>query len=105
MRKAAFVLGLCGLLLVALFGPAHVARACPFCIAGKGPTMIEDYNEAKLVVLGTFVSAKLDPLGSVEGGTSEFKIDKVFKDQISLKGKKITLPIYKKLTDAKFVLF
>jgi hypothetical protein len=104
MRRTAIVLGFVGLLL-ALFGPAHVAEACPFCIAGKGPTMIEDYNEAKLVVLGTFVSAKLEPQGAFEGGSSDFKVDKIFKDMTNLKGKKITLPIYRKPTEAKFVLF
>jgi hypothetical protein len=109
MKISRLLLLAAAMLGVAVFSTGNPARACPFCTTGRGPTLIDDYNEAKLVVLGTFIESKMEPMGEFEAGTSKFKIAQIFKDHDIRKQEKdemvITLPIYRKVTDAKFVLF
>src|SRR4051794_10761449 len=106
MRNCRWLAVAAGLVAVALWSVGSSAQACPFCTQGKGPTLLDDFHEAKLVVLGKFIDAKLQTNGEFEGGTSTFKIAHVFKDHDIRKGKmEITLPIYRKPTDAQFVLF
>ena len=55
--------------------PARAA-ADPICCGGeRGPTLVGDFNQASLVLLGTFTN----PQGVVGNGTTDFAITKVFK--------------------------
>jgi hypothetical protein len=106
MKNFRWLASSAGLLSLALFSFADAATCCPFCLQGKGPTLAEDFNEAKLVVVGTFTNAKKEVTGEFEGGTTDFKIAKILKDHDIRKGQMtITLPVYKKPTDAQFLLF
>jgi len=107
MRNRQRLWGLAGVLAITLmFAATPVRGHCPFCTQGKGPTLLDDYTEAKLVVLGKVVKSQMAANGEFEGGTSEFEISKVFKDHEIRGGKmRITLPKYLTVTDAQFVLF
>src|SRR5437588_10887863 len=79
--------------LTAMLLPTDAPAACPFCVDERGPTMVDDYLQASFVLYGTFTNAKLDPNGGIDGGSSDFVIDKVLKDHPAVNGKKmITLP-------------
>jgi hypothetical protein len=77
---------------------------CPFCSEQKGPTFVEDFAQASLVVVGTFSNPKLGANGF--DSTTEFNIDQVVKDHEAIKGmKKITLPRYQTESKTKFLVF
>jgi hypothetical protein len=86
--------------------PARAAH-CPFCTEERGPTLVGDFDQATLVVLGTFGTAKLDNKGGLEGGTTEFIIAKPLKQHEVIKGKnRIALPKYlPSAKDKQFVIF
>src|SRR5262245_9389019 len=65
------------LALLALAYPA-AAKCCPFCDE-KGPTLLGDYKQAAMVLLGTFSNAKLDPNGNFGEGTTDFTIEVALK--------------------------
>ncbi len=84
------------------------APACPFCSQDKIPTLVGDYNQALMVLLGNFTNAKL------ADNTTDFVIDKVLKSNPYLQsgkvktvdGKKvITLPRYLPQAKNKFIIF
>src|SRR5438105_1311911 len=94
------------LALTALLATDALAAACPFCVDERGPTMVDDYLQASFVLYGTFTNAKLDPNGGIDGGSSDFVIDKVLKDHPAVNGKKmITLPKFVPASKSKFVVF
>lgn len=81
-------------------------RACPFCVAQRGPTLLGDYKQAAMVLVGRFVNAKLDAKGGLEGGTTDFAIEVVLKDHPVRKGRKvITLPRYLPNQKNRWVIF
>src|SRR5947209_8066517 len=82
------------------------ATACPFCSENAGPTLVGDFNQATIVLVGTFSNAKR--VGAKDGisGTTEFHIEKRLKDHPLVKGKDvITLPRYLPSNKSKFVIF
>src|SRR5579864_2080414 len=101
----------CLVALVALtFGGATLSmgKCCPFCSQDKIPTLAGDYNQAPMVLVGTFTNAK------VADGTTDFVIDQVLKTHDFLKGPKvktvkgkkvITLPKYLPQIKNQFVIF
>jgi hypothetical protein len=103
MIRAAF-----GMLVVAVGVAvgAVTASACPFCSEERGPTLVGDFNQAAMVLLGTFSNPMLGK-GGIEDGTTDFAIEKVIKANDIVKDKKmLTLPRY--LPNAKknqFVIF
>ncbi len=85
-----------GLLAAGLLSVPAYVEACPFCKAG-GPTLLVDFNESKLVLVGSVIESKLKPNLELGNGTTLLQITKVLKDDDVLKGKskdKITVPIY-----------
>jgi hypothetical protein len=102
LRLVLVLLAVCLVLTV----PASAATCCPFCMEQKGPTLLGDYNQAAMVLVGTFTNAKLDANSGLEGGTTDFHIEEVLKMDKMVAGKKvITLPKYVPPTKSKFVLF
>src|SRR5262245_27050286 len=96
------------LILVALPALAvpKEACACPFCVDERGPTMVDDYLQASFVLYGSFTNARLDPNGGIDGGSSDFVIEKVLKNHDMLNGKKmITLPKHVPASKSKWVVF
>jgi hypothetical protein len=87
--------------------PTIAAKAeCPFCVDERGPTLVEDFLQASMVLYGHFNNPKLDTTGGIEGGTSDFVIEKVLKDHEILKGRKvITLAKYIPASKNKFIVF
>lgn len=103
MKQSRWIMGLA---LLGLAVTIVQSYACPFCAEQKGPTLIGDFNQAQLVLLGKFTNAKLDATGGLDGGTTEFIIEEVFKDHPLVKGKKnITLPRYLPSAKNKFIIF
>lgn len=97
---------LCGLSLVAMLVLPTLLEACPFCAEQRGPTLVGDYNQAAMVLYGKFTNPKLDATGGLEGGTTDFVIEEVFKaDPIIKDKKKITLPRYLPSAKNKFIVF
>jgi hypothetical protein len=94
-----------GLLALAwLFWPAN-GQACPFCTDEKGPTLVGDFNQASLVLLGTFHNYRPSP-DEVGGGTTEFYIEKVLKTHPALQNKdKLKFRRAIPATKSKFVVF
>jgi len=91
--------------VVALTYLAAPAAACPFC-EEKGPTLLGDYKQAALVMVGTFTNPKLDPNSAYGEGTTDFRIETVLKRHEILGDKKvITLPRYVPKNDKQFLLF
>ena len=95
-----------GLLVLAwLMRPAGL-DACPFCSAeDKGPTLVGDFNQAALVMLGTFTNFR-PSTDDVSGGTTDFVIEKVLKSHDAIKNKKVIR--FKRAvppTKSKFVVF
>jgi hypothetical protein len=62
------------------------ADGCPFC-SGQGPTLIQDVNQASMVLFGTLTNPKLDK-GS-ETGTTDLQIEAVIKRHPILGDKKV----------------
>jgi len=101
---ALFLVASCALVLLP---PPALPRSvcCPFCVEQKGPTLMGDFNQAGMVLVGTFTNAKADPNGALDG-TTDFVIEQVLKSHPAIKGKKmITLPKNIPSTKSKFVLF
>jgi len=97
-----------GLLTWVLVAAPTSARCCPFCSQDKIPTLSGDYNQALMVLVGTFTNAKL------ADNTTDFVIEKVLKAHAFLDGDKvkkvdgkkvITLPRYLPQAKNKFVIF
>jgi len=97
-----------GLLTLVLVAAPTAARCCPFCSQDKIPTLSGDYNQALMVLVGTFTNAKL------ADNTTDFVIEKVLKAHAFLDGDKvkkvdgkkvITLPRYLPQAKNKFVIF
>src|SRR5947209_3816029 len=63
----------------------HPGAACPFCSEEKGPTLVGDFNQASLVLYGTFANYKPNT-GNEFGGTTDFLVEKVLKPHAILKG-------------------
>src|ERR1700730_1101671 len=80
--------------------------ACPFCSEERGPTLVGDFNQATMVLVGMFQNPMLGK-GGLEDGTTDFTIEQILKSNDIIKNKKIiTLPRY--LPNAKknkFVVF
>jgi hypothetical protein len=83
-------------------------KCCPFCSQDKIPTLAGDYNQAPMVLVGTFTNAK------VADGTTDFVIEQVLKSHDFLKGPKvktvngkkvITVPKYLPQIKNQFVIF
>jgi hypothetical protein len=92
MRRSFFVLSVVAGLIF-----SGVALACPFCMENKGMTLVGDFKQADMVVLGTFVKTR--PGKDLEF-ESDFKITEVIKPHPFLKGKDIvTLPKYQASTN------
>src|SRR5262245_23963393 len=91
--------------LLALFGGlvfSGAGSACPFCAENKGKTLVGDFKEADMVVLGKFVGAKAGKDGEF---VSDLKIVEAVKPHAFLKGKDIvTLPKYQTSTNL-FLVF
>jgi hypothetical protein len=88
--------------------PAFAAAACPFC-SMQGQTLVEDVNQASMVLYGTFTNAVPAANGDF-GGTTDLEIETVIKKNDILGDKKvITLPRYVPTTDdkkkVKFLVF
>jgi hypothetical protein len=97
-----------GSLAWGLLAAPTAARCCPFCSQDKIPTLAGDYNQALMVLVGSFTNAKLAE------GTTDFVIEKVLKSNAFLDGDKvrkvdgkkvITLPRYLPQAKSKFVIF
>ena len=101
-----------GLTLVAWVGLAVMApgmgHCCPFCSQDQIPTLSGDYNQALLVLVGSFTNAK------VADQSTDFVVEKVLKAHPFLKGdrvrtvdgkKVITVPKYLPQQKNKFVIF
>ena len=88
----------------ALIFAAGTAYACPFCSEGRGPTLVGDFDTAKLVMLGSIGPAKL---GSGDGESStEFTIELLLKAHDFVKDKKkVILPRFVPPTKNKFLVF
>lgn len=79
--------------------------ACPFCSEERGPTLVGDFNQATMVLVGTFSNPMIGK-GGLEDGTTEFHIEQVLKTHDVIKDKKkITLPRYLPNAKNKFVVF
>jgi hypothetical protein len=93
------------LALCLLSSAASSVIACPFCDE-KGPTLLGDYQQATMVLLGKFSNARTDPNGNFGEGTTDFTIESALKTDSSIKDKKrITIPKYIPKTDQKFLIF
>ncbi len=91
---------LLGIVLLTL--PLPPLAACPFCDSVSTPTILEDFREADLIVLGRLEKAQLKDFA----GTTDLVIEAVLKDHAFLKDKKtITLPMYIQRTEFKFLVF
>src|SRR5438876_10163530 len=77
--------------LLAAFASGSLA-ACPFCgTEQRGPTFVEDFAQAQIVLLGTFSNAKAG--GTLEESSSRFQLEQVIKSHEAIKGKpESTLP-------------
>jgi hypothetical protein len=102
MRRFLAIVGVVGVLT----WYAVTASACPFCSEERGPTLVGDFNQAAMVLVGTFSNPMLGK-GGLEDGTTDFTIEHVLKSNDIIKNKKmLTLPRY--LPNAKknqFVVF
>src|SRR5262245_21460694 len=95
----------CFALAAAWAWQSTAGSACPFCSEERGPTLVGDFNQATMVLLGTFSNPVLGK-GALEDGTTDFNIEQVLKSDDVIKGKKvITLPRYLPNAKNKFVIF
>jgi len=93
-------------MLVAGLAAVLPAAACPFCVDERGPTLVEDFGQASMVLYGRFANPKLDAGGGIDNGTSDFVIEKVLKNHDILKGKNvITLAKYIPASKSTFIVF
>src|SRR5262249_23857825 len=90
-----------GLLALAWICYPAWAKCCPFCAEEKGPTLVGDFNQASLVMLGSFTNFRPG-----EDGTTDFVIEKVLKAHDAVKNKKV-LTFKRSIppTKSKFVVF
>ncbi len=106
VRRVILALGLAA--LVGLSGPAEVT-ACPFCMDEKGPTLVGDFNQASLVLLGHFTNYRPGAGDDTLGGKTDFIIEKVLKPHDALKravkGNKLELDRGVPASKSKFVVF
>ncbi len=107
-RLAAVLAGF-GLLGALALAPNR-AEACPFCSAeSKGPTLVGDFNQATIVLVGTFSNPRrIGGRGDLESGLTDFTINQCLKggNHELVKGKTvIVLPRYLPSTRSKFVIF
>ncbi len=101
IRRLLFTLGL----IAAWASWALSSSACPFCSEERGPTLVGDFNQATMVLVGTFSNPMLGK-GGLEDGTTDFNIEQVLKSNDIIKNKKIiTLPRYLPDKKNKFVVF
>ena len=85
---------------------ASSALACPFCSEQRGPTFVEDFSKAAIVLLGTFDSSARGGTGRLKDSTTDFVVERAIKDHEVVKGKKIvTLPREVPPTKNKFLIF
>jgi hypothetical protein len=99
---AAWVRACFGALLLVVSGVwVTEAQTCPFCIEGRGPTIIDDMKLADFVVLGTFSNARLDRNGE---NITDFTVERVFKSTAKLPGQ-LTLPKFIPNNKNHFVIF
>jgi len=83
---------------------ASLVSACPFCQEERGPTLVGEFDQAAMVLVGTFTNPRTDTQG--DGGTSEFVIDEVLKSHEILANKKtVTLPKYIPQAKNKYLVF
>ena len=100
------VLGGIAILALALTVSPLAPAACPFCVDERGPTLVGDFVQASMVLYGSFTNPKVDNSEGLDGGTSDFVIEKVLKKHDVLKDRKIiTLPRYIPANKNKFVIF
>jgi hypothetical protein len=85
----------------------RAAAACPFCTEQSGPTLAADFNQATMVLVGTFTNARPDGKdGGLDGGTTDFAIEEVLKkNEIIANKMKITLPRYMPQVKNKYLIF
>lgn len=82
MRRT--LLGLALALGFALISVSQV-NACPFCKDQRGPTLLEEFKRASMVLVGTFTNPQ--PNGSgLDNGTTDFVIEQQLKSHPILKG-------------------
>ncbi|MCI0378891.1 MAG: hypothetical protein L0215_14890 [Gemmataceae bacterium] len=104
MKRLSLGIVFTAVLATASWAVSARALCCPFCSEERGPTLVGDFAQAAMVMVGTFGNAKFD--GSLEGGTTDFQIETVLKTHEIIKGKKtITLPRYIAQTKNKFLVF
>ncbi|MCI0463612.1 MAG: hypothetical protein L0Z62_42295 [Gemmataceae bacterium] len=91
------------LLFVALCWLPGRAAADPICCGGeRGPTLVGDFNQASLVLLGTFTN----PQGVAGNGTTDFAIAKVFKGAELVGTKKVLEKVPKHIASkSRFLVF
>jgi len=77
-----------GLLALAGLWLTPPAQACPFCCMDqKGPTLVGEFDQASLVLLGTF--ANFRPAPGDDGGKTDFVVEKVLKNHPVLNDKAV----------------
>ncbi len=79
------VLGILGV-LAAWAGWAAAGLTCPFCSEERGPTLVGDFTQASMVLVGTFSNPVPGPGGT---GTTDFTIESVLKSNDIIKDKKV----------------
>src|SRR5689334_22431676 len=100
--RGLFLMLLAGLACATLASPA---TACPFCTQ-RGPTFLQDFDQASMVLFGKFTNPKLPKGDDFGGGTTDFVIEKVVKANKILGDRKvITLPRYVPKTKSKYLIF
>ena len=90
--------------------PLATVSACPFCVDQRGPTLLGDFDQAAMVLVGTFKNATFK--GDIDGGSTEFHITRALKSHekvIDTKTKKllkkIVLPRYVPKENVTFIIF
>lgn len=83
------------------------SSSCPFCSEQQGPTLVGDFAQASMVLYGTFTNPKAGGNG-LDGGTTDFVIEKVLKPHDYLKtvnNKTITLPRHVPFAKNKYLVY
>jgi hypothetical protein len=93
------------LALVGFPGFALSTQACPFCEGSNDKTLVNQFGDAQIVLFGHFENPKLGN-GGLDQGTSDFVIERVYKEHDMIKGKK-KIPLQRYITDSstKFMVF
>jgi hypothetical protein len=90
--------------LLGVVATASPATSCPFCQEERGPTLMGDFEQAAMVLVGAFTNPRLG--AGFEEGTTDFQIETVLKSHEIIKDKKvITLPRYINQPKNKFLIF